>query len=269
MSLVILLNEKLKFIALKTKRESTIQISSDESAQIILTVKLLSYFTDGTSLTVLKIAEKVGLFSYIHTLSQQEGLLRGDDWTETTRLLEASACMLSVKTAQALNLTAVPLDTSNSARNLSWMMSLCNAPLYNLNNPAYCKYVIGILTQSLCLQVSCSTQYFEWVTALLIYFCGLRRTIELSDRLKVCPRNIVLVNEMQEGAGREIEFKTRYELGFKCLTCSTNPGLQVRVCAPCAQHCHQGHTLEAIGSQSDFTCLCKDSGVPWCRATNS
>ena len=68
-SLVILLNEKLKFIALKTKRESTIQISSDESAQIILTVKLLSYFTDGTSLTVLKIAEKVGLFSYIHTLS--------------------------------------------------------------------------------------------------------------------------------------------------------------------------------------------------------
>ena len=51
----------------------------------------------------------------------------------------------------------------------------------------------------------------------------------------MCPRNIVLVNEMQEGAATiETEFKFRYEMGYKCLTCSTNPELQIKICSSCA-----------------------------------
>ena len=191
---MILLNEKLKFIALKVKRESSNQMTNEELTQINLTVKLLKHFTDETSLTVLKVAEKVGIFSYIQTLGQQDQIIQEQSKMEMEDLLKTAACTLQMRTLETLNLQFGPFDKPNSNKAMMHLTALCNAPLYNLNNPAYCKFVINTLSQSLCQQHSQNTQTFEWLTALLVFFCGIKGTIELSDKLKVCTRNILLLN---------------------------------------------------------------------------
>lgn len=244
MSLTILLNEQIKFIALKTRTSAQtvtntqIQLCGDDCTQIELTVMLLNHFIEGFSTTVIKIAEKVGLLVDLHQLSKQDKLLPEVIKLRVAHFLDHATCLLSIKSIESLGIPMTPVQKNDAHSTFNFMMQLSNAPLYNLNSSGYTKVVISLFIQRLIQCQSSNLQLFEWLAAILIYFCGLRRAVELADVFKVCTKNIRLFNVVTDGLAGEADFKVRYDLGFKCLTCSTNPKLSIKVCYSCAQSCH-------------------------------
>ena len=104
---------------------------------------LIDHFVEGVSHTIIKLAEKIGMFDHLHQMLKQEKLLPEDLKVRVARFMDKSVSILSTKSIESLGILMAPIYKANIQSTFNFMMNLANAPLFNLNQTSYTRLVIN------------------------------------------------------------------------------------------------------------------------------